>query len=59
MDKDEDEAEEHFEWLVEHAPEWEPQEPTRSKPKSINQLKSEDDILINMTSWSDGSKNQK
>ena len=44
MDKDEDEAKDHFEWLAEHAPEWEPQEPSRYKPKSINQLKSKDDI---------------
>ena len=38
MDKNEDKAEEHIEWLVEHALEWEPQEPSRSqsKPKSIN-----------------------
>ena len=44
MDKNEDEVEEHFEWLAEHATEWELQEPTRSRPKSINQLKSEDDV---------------
>ena len=44
MDKIEDKAEKHFEWLAEHAPKWETQEPTGSKPKSINKLKSEDDI---------------
>ena len=46
MDKNEDEADEHFKWLVEHVQKWEPQEPSRSqlKSKSINQLKSEDDL---------------
>ena len=44
MDTNEDEAKEHFKWMTEHAPEWEPQEPNRSRPKSINQLRSKDDL---------------
>ena len=44
MDKNKDEAKEHLEWLVEHTPKWEPQDPNRSRPKSINQLRSKDDI---------------
>ena len=36
LDKNEDEVEEHFDWLTEHAPEWEQEEPSRSRPKSIN-----------------------
>ena len=42
-----DKAEQHFEWLVEHAPEWESIEPKmQSKQKSIFQLKAEDSLSI-------------
>ena len=49
MDENEDEAKVHFEWLVEHASEWEPKEPSRSRAKSITQLRSKDNILKNHT----------
>ena len=44
MDKNKDEADVHFEWLAKYVLEWELEELSRSRPKSIDQLRSEDDL---------------
>ena len=56
MDKNENEAEEHFEWLAEHAPKWELQDLNRSRPKSIN-LGLKMISSINKSSWLVNSRN--